>query len=127
VEEALSMSRQGRQLWCLADLLRIKAEILLANDPSDLSRSELLFGEGLSVARDQQCRFYELKVAAAWARIMAGSNRQQTALDLVGPVSALFDQEIDLPALAFARTLAEIPGISLSTCDGDRPPSCTCH
>jgi hypothetical protein len=107
--------------------LRIKAEILLANDPSDLSRSELLFGEGLSVARDQQCRFYELKVAAAWARILAESNRQQTALDLVGPVSALFDQDIDLPALAFARTLAEIPGISLSTSDGDRPPSCTCH
>lgn len=127
VEEALSMSRQGLQLWCLADLLRIKAEILLANDPSDLSRSELLFGEGLSVAREQQCRFYELKVAAAWARIMAGSNRQQTALDLVGPVSALFDQEVDLPALAFARTLAEIPGISLSTCDSDRPSSCTCH
>ncbi|MET4370663.1 hypothetical protein ABIA99_003357 [Bradyrhizobium sp. LB12.1] len=130
VEEALSMSRQGRQLWCLADLLRmlrIKAEILLANGPSDLSRSELLLAEGLSVARDQQCRFYELKVAAAWARIMAGSSRQQTALDLVGPVSALFDQEIDLPALAFARALAEIPGISLSTCDSDRPASCTCH
>ncbi|MGY4409370.1 hypothetical protein ACVWW4_001106 [Bradyrhizobium sp. LB7.1] len=27
VEEAFSISRQGRQLWCLADLLRIKAEI----------------------------------------------------------------------------------------------------
>ncbi|WP_246820719.1 hypothetical protein [Bradyrhizobium iriomotense] len=77
------------------------------------------------MARDQHCRFYELKVAAAWARIMAGSNRQQTALDLVGPVSALFDQEIDLPALAFARALAEIPG--LSTCDGNGPASCTCH
>ena len=127
VEEALSISRQGRQLWCLADLLRIKAEVLLANGPSDLSRSELLFAEGLSVAREQQCSFYELKVAAAWARIMAKSNRQQTALDLVGPVSALFDQEIDLPALTFARALAEIPGISLSTYDGDRPASCTCH
>lgn len=127
VEEALSMSRQGRQLWCLADLLRIKGEVLLANDPSDPSRSELLFAEGLSVARDQQCRFYELKVAAAWARMMVGSNRQRTALDLVGPLSALFDQEIDLPALAFARALAEIPGISPSTCDGDRPASCTCH
>lgn len=127
VDEAVSMSRQGGQLWCLADLLRIKAEVLLANDPSDLSRAELLFAEGLSVAREQQCRFYELKVAAAWARIMAGSNRQQTALDLVGPVSALFDQEIDLPALAFARALAEIPGISLSTCDSERPASCTCH
>ncbi|MGY4506236.1 putative ATPase/DNA-binding winged helix-turn-helix (wHTH) protein [Bradyrhizobium sp. GM24.11] len=127
VEEALSMSRQGRQLWCLADLLRIKGEVQLANDPSNPSRSELLFAEGLTVARDQQCRFYELKVAAAWARMMAGSNRQQTALDLVGPLSALFDQEIDLPALAFARALAELPGISPSTCDGDRPASCTCH
>ncbi|WP_235885011.1 hypothetical protein [Bradyrhizobium frederickii] len=127
VEEALTMSRQGGQLWCLADLLRIKAEILLADGPSDLSRAEVLFAEGLSVARGQQCRFYELKVAAAWAGIMAKSNRQQTALDLVGPVSALFDQEIDLPALAFARALAEIPGISRSTCDSDRPASCTCH
>ena len=127
VEEALTMSQQGRQLWCFADLLRIKAEILLANDPSDLSRAEALFAEGLAVAREQQCRFYELKVAAAWAGIMAKSNRQQTALELVGPVSALFDQEIDLPALAFARALAEIPGISLSTGDGEWPASCTCH
>jgi hypothetical protein len=56
---------------------------------------------------------------------MAGSNRAQTALELVGPLSALFDQEIDLPALTFARALAEIPGISLSGCDG--PASRTCH
>jgi len=91
------------------------------------ARADVLLAEGLSVARDQQCRFYERKVAAAWAGIMARSNRQQTALDLVGPVSALFEQDIDLPALAFARALAEIPGISLSTRDGDRPPSSTCH
>ncbi|WP_342731599.1 winged helix-turn-helix domain-containing protein [Bradyrhizobium sp. B117] len=127
VEEALSMSRQGRQLWCLADLLRIKGEVLLANAPSNLSRSELLFAEGLSVAREQQCRFYELKVAAAWARVMAGSNRKRTALDLVGPLSALFDQEIDLPALALARALAEMPGISPSTSNSDRPASTACH
>ncbi|MVT71871.1 transcriptional regulator [Bradyrhizobium cajani] len=127
VENALNISRQGKQLWCLADLLRIKGEILLADTPLDLSRSELLFAEGLSVAREQQCRFYELKVAAAWARIMAGSDRQQTALDLVGPVSALFDREIDLPALAFARGLIASPGISVTTCAGDQPASCTCH
>jgi len=91
------------------------------------AHAEVLLAEGLSVARDQQYRFYELKVAAAWAGIMARSNRQQTALNLVGPVSALFDQDIDLPALAFGRALAEMPGISLSTRDGDRPASCTCH
>ena len=127
VEDALTISRQGQQLWCLADLLRIKGEILLADGSSDRSRSEVLFSEGLSVAREQQCRFYELKVAAAWARIMAASDRQQTALDLVGPVSALFDREVDLPALAFARGLAASPGISISTGGDDRPPSCTCH
>jgi hypothetical protein len=87
----------------------------------------LLFSEGLSIAREQQCRFYELKVAAAWARIMAASDRQQTALDLVGPVSALFDRGVDLPALAFARALAASPGTSVATHTGGRPPSCTCH
>ena len=122
-EEALNIARQGRQLWCLADLLRIKGEILLADAPLDLSRSELLFAEGLSIAREQQCRFYELKIAAAWARIMAGSDRQQTALDLVGPITALFDREVDLPALAFARGLVASP----ATTGGDRPASCTCH
>jgi predicted ATPase/DNA-binding winged helix-turn-helix (wHTH) protein len=125
VEEALNISRQGRQLWCLADLLRIKGEILLADAPLNLSRSELLFAEGLSIAREQKCRFYELKVAAVWARIMAGSDRQQTALDLLGPVSAQFDREVDLPALTFARDLVASPGITTST--GDRPGSCTCH
>ncbi len=127
VEDALTISRQGKQLWCLADLLRIKGEILLAGDSSETSRSELLFSEGLSIAREQQCRFYELKVAAAWARIMAASDRQQTALDLVGPVSALFDRGVDLPALAFARGLAASPGASVTTHPGDRPASCTCH
>ncbi|WP_244521524.1 hypothetical protein [Bradyrhizobium sp. DOA9] len=47
------------------------------------------------------------------------------ALDLVGPVGALFDQEIDLPVLTFARALAEIPGIS--TRDVNNPASWTCH
>jgi hypothetical protein len=127
VEEALNISRQGRQLWCLADLLRIKGEILLADSTSDLSRAELQFSEGLSIAREQQCRFYELKVAAAWARILAGSDRQQIAVDLVGPLSALFDREVDLPALAFARSLAASPDMSTSANAGDRPASCSRH
>lgn len=127
IEEALSISRQGRQLWCLADLLRIKGEVLLADGISDSARAELLFSEGLSIAREQQCRFYELKVAATWARIMAGSKRRQAALDLVGPVSALFDADISLPALTFARGLAARPGISASKSPGDRPASRTCH
>ncbi|MDQ8731719.1 hypothetical protein [Bradyrhizobium sp. LHD-71] len=124
VEDALNIARQGRQLWCLADLLRIKGEVLLADAPLDLSRSDLLFAEGLSVAREQRCRFYELKIAAAWARIMAGSDRQQTALDLVGPISAQFDRDVDLPALAFARGLVASPA---TTRGGDRPASGTCH
>lgn len=124
VEEALNIARQGRQLWCLADLLRIKAEILLVDAPLDLSRPELLCAEGLSVAREQQCRFYELKIAAAWARIMAGSDRQQTALDLVGPITAMFDREVDLPALAFARGLVASPATARG---GGRSASCTCH
>ena len=125
IEDALSISRQGRQLWCVADLLRIKGELLLADGTSDTSRAELLFSEGLSVAREQQCRFYELKVAATWARIMAGSKRRQAALDLVGPLSALFDPEVDLPALAFVRGLAARPGIQASP--GEHPGSPTCH
>jgi len=127
IEDALSMSRQGRQLWCVADLLRIKGELLLADGTADTSRAELLFSEGLSVAREQQCRFYELKVAATWARIMAGSKRRQAALDLVGPLSALFDPEVDLPALAFARGLAARPGIQASASPGEHPGSPTCH
>ncbi len=127
VQEALEISRRGRQLWCYADLLRIKGEILLAGETPDLSRAELQFAEGLALAREQQCRFYELKVAAAWARILAGSDRQQTAVDLVGPLTALFDREVDLPALAFARDLAASPGISASAGSGDGPGSCTCH
>jgi hypothetical protein len=59
------------------------------------------------------------------SEIMAKSNRRQTALDLVGPVNAQFDQKINLPALAFARALAEIPGISSHDGDGSAP--CTCH
>jgi len=120
VEEALTISRQGWQLWCLADLLRIKAEILLANAPSDLSRAEVLFAEGLSIARDQQCRFYELKVAAAWAGIMARSNRQQTALDLVGPVSALFDQG-DRPSRPRLVPATSIPAAGSATRPASAP------
>ncbi|WP_025036860.1 hypothetical protein [Bradyrhizobium sp. DOA9] len=47
VEEAVTISRQRWRLCCLADLLRIKAEILLVKDPSELSRAEVLFAEGL--------------------------------------------------------------------------------
>jgi predicted ATPase/DNA-binding winged helix-turn-helix (wHTH) protein len=104
VDKALEIARQGHQMWCFADLLRIKGEILL---PADQDQSEALFAEGLALAREQECRFYELKLAVSMARLMISAGRKQAAIDLLKPTHDEFDGDVEIPDIISARHLME--------------------
>jgi predicted ATPase/DNA-binding winged helix-turn-helix (wHTH) protein len=54
VDKALAIAERGGELWCLAELLRIKASLLLhATDGQSISAAEDCFHKAVEVARDQ--------------------------------------------------------------------------
>jgi predicted ATPase/DNA-binding winged helix-turn-helix (wHTH) protein len=87
VDETLAHCKARDEGWYLAELLRIKGELLLrqAEDQS-ISAAEDRFGEALEVAREQGARFWELRGALSLARLRANQGRQDDAIRLLAPV-----------------------------------------
>ena len=76
VDQALASADRGGERYYLAELLRIKGELLL-QEAGDLSISavEDCFFEALEVARQQDALFWELRAALSLARLRIRQNR----------------------------------------------------
>jgi class 3 adenylate cyclase/predicted ATPase len=83
VDEALAISATSGERWSLAELLRIKANIFLCQNPPDMAAAETLLLEAMKVARLQGARFWLARIAADLAEIWRASGRQEEARDLL--------------------------------------------
>src|SRR5207237_4017972 len=64
VDEALARSERDEELWCIAELSRIKGEILLQTGaPKAAATAERLFRQSIDVARRQGALSWELRAA----------------------------------------------------------------
>ena len=93
--------------WCVAELHRVFAELLLAR--GEAGEAEARLGSALRVAREQGARSLELRVATDIARIWRCQNRHVEARELLAPVYGWFAEGHDAPDLRTARaTLNEL-------------------
>jgi predicted ATPase len=73
IDEAFAQSGDGEEHWYLAELLRIKGELLLLeNAPGTTVSAELHFRRALDCARRQGALSWELRAATSLARPDAG-------------------------------------------------------
>ena len=69
IEEAIERSNRDGECWCLAELLRIKGELLLEEATARLSSAaEDCFVGAIDLAREQGALFWELRSALSLAR-----------------------------------------------------------
>ena len=72
IGQALEMCRRDEEFWCIAELLRIKGELLLAERRPAVDRitaerlAEQLFYELLDWARRQEALSWELRTSLSW-------------------------------------------------------------
>jgi hypothetical protein len=85
--EVIARAEQGQSVWCAAETLRAKAEILLKGaEPDRIISADALFRRSLELARAQGARAWELRTATSWARFHRSQNHSSEAYELLAPV-----------------------------------------
>jgi hypothetical protein len=108
VDKALVRCDARDELWYLAELLRIKGElILLENAPDAAAVAEAHFGRALDCARRQDALSWELRAATSLARLWRGQHRAAEAHNLLAPVCRRFTEGYMTADLQQAKNLIE--------------------
>jgi predicted ATPase len=113
IAEALQISEATGERWALAEVLRIKAGLLLATcRPTE--EVEALLVSSLQIARHQQARSWELRTACDLARLWRHQGRGAEALQLVQTIYDQFTEGFDTADLRDAKAL--LAELELTAC-----------
>ena len=108
IEEAIERSLRSGQLWCLADLLRIKGALILGEGARGAATAaEDHFLQGLDLARRQGARSWELRCATSLARLWRDQNRSTEAIALLAPIYNRFTEGFETADLKTAKALID--------------------
>ena len=108
VDEALMRCEARDERWYVAELLRIKGELLLREtEHRSISAAEQCFGEALELARRQGALFWELRSALNLARLRIGQDRPGDARAVLAPAYAKFAEGFEIADLRNAGAMLE--------------------
>ena len=103
VEKAIAEAERTKDRGFLAELYRLRGEVLLRLSKKSQGRASLQ--RALTVARRQQAKFWELRAATTSAEFLMTEGRSADAHDLLAPLSGWFTEGADVPDLKRARAL----------------------
>ena len=108
IDEALTRSERDEEHWCIAELVRIKAElVLLAGGPGAAAAAEEHFQRALSWTRRARGLSMELRCATGLARLWHAQGRTEPARELLAPVYGRFTEGFDTADLRAAKALLD--------------------
>jgi predicted ATPase len=104
---ALEAASSTGERWYECELLRFKAEMLLAQSKQPATAAEQCLTEAISIARKQEAKFWELRAAMALAKLWARQGRRVEAGGLLAPVYDWFTEGYDTRDLNEAKALLD--------------------
>jgi predicted ATPase/DNA-binding winged helix-turn-helix (wHTH) protein len=108
IEEAIELSEQKQERWCIAELLRVKGELLRQMAKPDIvETAEACFRQALDCARLQGALSWEVNAAAGMARLWHEQGRTTDARELLAPIYGRFTEGFASPDLKAARELID--------------------
>ena len=107
IDEALVASAQNHNNFFLAELHRLKGEILLVGTPNDLAAAEACFEESLAVAAQQQAKWWDLRTTMSLGRLRHAQGRSADAWARLAPLVAWFTEGSTMPDLIEACKLLD--------------------
>jgi predicted ATPase/DNA-binding winged helix-turn-helix (wHTH) protein len=104
IDEALARSERNEERWCVADLLRIKGELILREGaPQAATAAEEHFLQSLDWARRQGALSWELRTSTILARLQHDQGRLAEARSLLQSVYDRFSEDFETADLKTAR------------------------
>ncbi len=108
IDEALMQSTRNDERWCRAELLRVKAEILLLEtSPSAEALAEDHLQQSLEWARQCEALSWELRAANSLCRLRYRQGRVALGRELLAPIYAKFTEGLHTADLSTANLLLE--------------------
>ncbi len=105
LDEALEWVQRNDERLYLAEVHRIRGELMLRQDVGDRAGAERSFEQALAVARDQQAKSWELRAATSLARMWLQDNRTDDARQLLSPIYDWFTEGHDTADLQDAQAV----------------------
>jgi predicted ATPase len=106
IDEALEQSERNEKRYFVAELLRIKGELLLMEGTQlGATAAEDCFVHALDVAREQSAPSWELRAATSLARLWRDRGRTTEARELLSRVYDQFTEGFETADLKTAQTL----------------------
>jgi predicted ATPase/DNA-binding winged helix-turn-helix (wHTH) protein len=108
IDESLERAEETEERWCLAELLRIKGELLLqqAGDQS-VAAAEDCFAKALDMAREQGTLSWELRAASSLARLRSDQGRHAEARQSLAAIYEKFAEGFATADLQAARAVLD--------------------
>ncbi len=91
----------------LAEMLRLKGEVVLTHDASATAEAEQCFRAALELARAQDARLWQLRTATSLARLVRDTNRRDEARATLADIYNWFTEGFDTADLKDAKALLE--------------------
>jgi tetratricopeptide (TPR) repeat protein len=107
VEGALALARAADENFYLAELHRLKGEILLGLGGPGADQAEALFREAIENARRQEARLFEIRAATSLVRLWQRQGKRTEAGALLAPIYGWFTEGFDTRELIEAQALLD--------------------
>jgi predicted ATPase/DNA-binding winged helix-turn-helix (wHTH) protein len=105
IDQAIDRCRNKEELWCMAELLRLKGEILRWRGMSDLAEDHFL--QSLDWARRQEALSWELRAATSLAELHRAQGRNEDARTSVATVYRRFTEGFATTDMRAAKALID--------------------
>jgi predicted ATPase len=107
IEQALATSDETGERWAIAEILRVKAYLLLTTGRGRPQEIEGLLIESLEIAGRQQALCWELRTSCDLARLWQEQGRSKEALQLLRTIYGRFTEGFETTDLRHAKVLIE--------------------
>jgi predicted ATPase len=92
----------------LTEAYRLQGQLLLRQTVPDVAQAEACFQHALAIARCQQAKSWELRVAMSLSQLWKQQGKRQEAYDLLAPIYGWFTEGFDTADLQEARALLKV-------------------
>jgi class 3 adenylate cyclase/predicted ATPase len=105
VDDAIAISGETGERWAIAEVIRIKAQILSKSGRGEADEIEALLKESIETARLQGAKSWQLRAACDLVQFQRERNREHDALELLRSIYRQFTEGFGTPDLIAAKAL----------------------